>query len=109
MSMQHACTCSSERARAASLRRGGRDAYDQAMRPPAVLVCAPLPLQRTRARSDFEVGAGAAHDLDTLLHAFLDELLFTFLTELFVCKHVAVTHLARGPAWTLTARGCAPP
>ncbi len=52
---------------------------------------------------------GAAHDLDTLLFAFLDELLFCFLTDLFVCKELVVARLARAPHWTLTAFGRAGP
>ncbi|KAK9832631.1 hypothetical protein WJX81_005651 [Elliptochloris bilobata] len=54
---------------------------------------------------EFTVEDGAAHDLDTLLFAFLDELLFCFLTELFVCKELRVTRLMRGPLWTLSAVG----
>jgi SHS2 domain-containing protein len=61
------------------------------------------------ARRRFEVAAGAAHDLDTLLFAFLDELLFCFLTDLFVCKELVVSRLARAPHWTLTASGRAGP
>ena len=53
------------------------------------------------------VGDGAAHDLDTVLFAFLDELLFCFLTDMFVCKELRVTRLQRGPAWTVSAVGCA--
>ena len=56
---------------------------------------------------EFAVGDGAAHDLDTLLYAFLDELLFCFLTDMFVCKALRVTRLQRGPAWSVCAVGCA--
>ena len=58
-------------------------------------------------RREFAVGDGAAHDLDTLLFAFLDELLFCFLTDMFVCKELHVTCLQRGPTWTVRAVGCA--
>lgn len=67
-------------------------------------MCAPRSMA---LRREFAVGAGAAHDLDTLLYAFLDELLFCFLTEMFVCKALRVTRLQRGPAWALIAVGCA--
>lgn len=46
-----------------------------------------------------------AHDAESLLFKFLDELLFTFLTELFVCTSLTVTRLDR-QAWTITAKGC---
>ena len=45
-----------------------------------------------------------AHDAESLLFKFLDELLFSFLTELFVCTSVTVTSLDR-KAWTITAKG----
>ena len=60
-----------------------------------------------RVRREFAVGEGTAHDLDTLLYAFLNELLFCFLTEMFVCKELRVARLQRGPAWTISAVGCA--
>lgn len=44
------------------------------------------------------------HDLQSLLYNFLDELLFIFATELFVCSQIKVTKLDR-EAFTLTAQG----
>ncbi|KAK9828899.1 hypothetical protein WJX72_002658 [[Myrmecia] bisecta] len=44
------------------------------------------------------------HDMDTLVYAFLDELLFTFCTELFVCSSLTVTSLDR-ENWKVTAQG----
>ena len=44
------------------------------------------------------------HDEQSLLFAFLDELLFIFHTELLVCKRIAVTHLDRH-SWSLRACG----
>ncbi|GBF96833.1 archease [Raphidocelis subcapitata] len=46
----------------------------------------------------------SGHDLHSLLYAFLDELLFSFSTELVVCREVEVTELDRG-AWTVRAVG----
>ena len=53
-------------------------------------------------RRDFEA---EGHDEQSLLFAFLDELLFVFHTELLVCKDLTVTHLDRN-SWALKAHGC---
>ena len=45
--------------------------------------------------------------MDSLLFNFLDELLYGFCTDLFVCTEVQVTSLDR-EAWTLKAKGQAP-
>ena len=45
-----------------------------------------------------------AHDAESLLFKFLDELLFSFLTELFVCTEVTVSSLDKS-AWSITAKG----
>ena len=42
--------------------------------------------------------------MDSLLFNFLDELLFVFCTDLFVCTELCVTSLDRD-AWTLSAKG----
>ena len=102
------CMCASKRGSfAQGVCGGGR----RRARPEHAAVCI---LEELRARSkmrrlrrEFAVGEGAAHDLDTLLYAFLDELLFCFLTDMFVCKALRVTRLKRGPAWTVSASGCA--
>ena len=44
------------------------------------------------------------HDEQSLLFAFLDELLFIFHTEFLVCKRITVTHLDRN-SWCVQARG----
>lgn len=44
------------------------------------------------------------HDLDTLLYAFLDELLFCFLTDGFVCSRIKIEELDRA-SHRLRARG----
>ena len=44
------------------------------------------------------------HDEQSLLFAFLDELLFIFHTEFLVCKNITVTKLDRG-SWSLKAHG----
>ena len=44
------------------------------------------------------------HDEQSLLFAFLDELLFIFHTELLVCKRITVRHLDR-VSWSLKALG----
>eukprot|EP01025_Chloroclados_australasicus_P054750 TRINITY_DN6521_c0_g1_i1.p1 TRINITY_DN6521_c0_g1~~TRINITY_DN6521_c0_g1_i1.p1 ORF type:complete len:265 (-),score=32.33 TRINITY_DN6521_c0_g1_i1:310-1059(-) len=44
------------------------------------------------------------HDLDSLLFAFLDELLFIFSTELFVCKQIQITSFDR-QNFKITANG----
>eukprot|EP00887_Chlorella_sp_A99_P007899 scaffold20.g7899.t1 len=44
------------------------------------------------------------HDMHSLLFNFLDELLFTFSTEFFVCREVRVTSLDRG-AFRIAAEG----
>jgi hypothetical protein len=49
----------------------------------------------------------AAHDLPSLLFAFLDELLFTFATELLVCCDVAVDPIDRDN-WRVQATGWVP-
>lgn len=45
-----------------------------------------------------------AHDLQSLLFSFLDELLFVFSTDMLVCKSVRITTLDQ-EAWTLHAKG----
>ena len=55
------------------------------------------------ARRQYEA---EGHDLQSLLFNFLDELLFTFSTEFFVCKQLRVTSLDR-ERWRITAEGCA--
>lgn len=45
-----------------------------------------------------------AHDLDSLLFAFLDELLFVFHTEMLVCKELEVISLDRS-LWKIHAVG----
>ncbi len=47
------------------------------------------------------------HDAQSLLFAFLDELLFIFHTEFLVCKKITVTNLDR-TSWSLRASGCRP-
>ena len=42
--------------------------------------------------------------MQSLLFAFLDELLFTFHTEFLVCKELTVTQLDRED-WKITAEG----
>lgn len=44
------------------------------------------------------------HDLQSLLYAFLDELLFVFNTELFACKRVVITSFDQ-QAFRITAQG----
>mmetsp|Transcript_49 Transcript_49/g.132 ORF Transcript_49/g.132 Transcript_49/m.132 type:complete len:111 (-) Transcript_49:302-634(-) len=44
------------------------------------------------------------HDMQSLLFAFLDELLFLFSTEFLVCKQIRVHGLDRS-AWTVSATG----
>ncbi|CAL5223857.1 g6444 [Coccomyxa viridis] len=44
------------------------------------------------------------HDEESLLFAFLDELLFIFHTEFLVCKRITVTELDRS-SWSLKAHG----
>lgn len=42
--------------------------------------------------------------MQSLLFAFLDECLYTFHTELLVCRSFTVTHLDR-EKWTIKATG----
>jgi len=44
------------------------------------------------------------HDMESLLFNFMDELLFDFHTEFFVCKRLEVTRLDR-QNWCIEARG----
>ena len=50
-----------------------------------------------------------AHDMQSLLFAFLDQLLFTFSTDLFVAKEILITRFERGAVWRIAAIGRAPP
>mmetsp|Transcript_36861 Transcript_36861/g.51192 ORF Transcript_36861/g.51192 Transcript_36861/m.51192 type:complete len:213 (+) Transcript_36861:273-911(+) len=45
-----------------------------------------------------------AHDMQSLVFAFLDELLFVFSTELLVCREIKVSTIDRS-SWTVTAVG----
>lgn len=45
-----------------------------------------------------------AHDLQSLLFQFLDELLFTFSTEFIVCKELCIKEFDRD-AWRIVAEG----
>lgn len=47
------------------------------------------------------------HDLHSLIFSFLDELLFLFHAELFVCSRIEITAVDL-EAFTLDARGCVP-
>lgn len=44
--------------------------------------------------------------MQSLLFSFLDELLFVFLTELLVCKHVTISTFDQA-GWVILAEGCA--
>jgi SHS2 domain-containing protein len=44
------------------------------------------------------------HDLQSLLFQFLDELLFTFSTEFFVCKELRITTFDKDN-WRIVAEG----
>ena len=44
------------------------------------------------------------HDAQSLLFAFLDELLFVFSTEMLVCKELEIFSLDRA-SWKIFARG----
>ncbi len=44
------------------------------------------------------------HDLDSLLYALMDEFLFQFCTEYFVCRRVEITSFDR-ENWKITAKG----
>eukprot|EP00877_Chromochloris_zofingiensis_P014737 jgi/Chrzof1/9517/Cz04g06070.t1 len=46
----------------------------------------------------------SGQDLQSLLFAFLDELLFVFSTELLICKEVSITEFDR-EIWRITALG----
>ncbi|KAI8465163.1 MAG: Archease domain-containing protein [Monoraphidium minutum] len=48
--------------------------------------------------------AAEGHDLQSLLYAFLDELLFVFATEMAVCRELEVAELDRS-AWRIRAVG----
>jgi SHS2 domain-containing protein len=39
----------------------------------------------------FKSNSQLGHDLESLLYAFMDEFLFVFSTELFVCKEVSIS------------------
>lgn len=58
------------------------------------------PPEETQER-EFEV---SGHDLQSLLFAFLDELLFSFNTEQFVCRDLEITEFDRA-AHRIRARG----
>jgi hypothetical protein len=45
--------------------------------------------------------------MQSLLFAFLDELLFLFSTESFVVRELALRPIVRGEQWELRATGCA--
>lgn len=61
----------------------------------------PLDEKAETASREFEA---EGHDLLSLVFAFLDELLFVFFTESFVCKHLKVVELDR-EAWRIRAIG----
>ena len=44
------------------------------------------------------------HDLQSLLYAFMNEVLFHFSAEFFVCRAVKVLSLQRGGPWAVTFR-----
>jgi SHS2 domain-containing protein len=56
----------------------------------------------TRARALVRAG----HDMQSLLYAFLDELLFVFLTEFMVVRELTLRRIERGATWELRATGC---
>lgn len=59
----------------------------------------PVPVPHKHRRYEAE-----GHDLQSLLFAFLDEMLFGFGTEFFVCKEIRILELDRS-AWKITAEG----
>jgi hypothetical protein len=44
--------------------------------------------------------------MQSLLYAFLDELLFVFLTEFMVIRELTLRRIERGATWELRATGC---
>ena len=63
------------------------------------------PLHVTCGHSPSPVSCSIGHDLQSLLFAFLDELLFVFHTESMVVRQLRVGRLDRDN-WTLTAVAC---
>jgi len=55
-----------------------------------------------KATTRYKEIRASGHDLETLLFAFLDELLFTFHTEMFICTAVQVCEFNRD-AWEIRA------
>jgi SHS2 domain-containing protein len=45
------------------------------------------------------------HDLPSLLYSFMDELLFQFNGDYFVCKRVQIVSFERDTAWAIVAKG----
>jgi SHS2 domain-containing protein len=62
------------------------------------------PLEGVEASTSREYEA-EGHDLDSLLFNFMDELLFQFHTESFICRELRVTELTRGAARASAAAG----
>lgn len=61
-----------------------------------------MPAAATAALCCCSTYEASGHDLQSLLFAFLDELLFCFSTDFFVPKALRVTRLDRD-AWSITA------
>ena len=58
------------------------------------------------ALTHMRVSVSAGHDMQSLLYAFLDELLFVFLTEFMVIRELTLRRIERGATWELRATGC---